>query len=715
MFHDTPYAHTPLGTKPSFDKTTGEMLKSFHDRWYVPNNAILVIVGDVDTQDALGQVKHLFDGIPAQKIPDRPPIRLTPVRAETFEMKTDQPYGLVMIAFRLPGYESPDYAAAQILTSVLDSKRGHLFNLVPEGKALSVGFSSNILPRAGIGYVAAAYPKGADPHSLSEDIERILAADLKNGFDPNLTEAAKRREITSAEMRKNSIFHMAMVWSHALAVAGRRSPDEDLKAFGQVTAEQVNRVAGMYLDTRKAVSIVLVPESSGKPSVSKVSRRIESFSLKPEHGVNLPEWAKKPLADLTPPVSHLQPTVDRLPNGLTLITQSESVSRVVGIFGRIRNKPGMTEPAGKEGVSRVLDELLAYGTAALDRSAFQKALDDIGAMESAGTDFSLQVLSQYADRGISLLADHIRNPRLPETALNVVKQQIASVVAAELQSPDYLARQALKTTLLPKNDPAVRQATGRSVSGLTLADVKDYHRRIFRPDLTTIVVIGDITPDRARHIIEKYFGDWRARGPRPAVDFPSVPVNRTTTTVLVPNNQHVQDTVVLAETVGITRSFDDYYALELGNHVLGGGFYATRLYRDLREKSGLVYHVESDFDVGKTRGVYFVQYACDPANVEDTYTIVQRNINALQTTLITAEELNQAKAMLLREIPLAEAGTHSIANGLLSRDALGLPLDEPSRAARRYLALTAETVRSAFAKWLRPEDLVRIIEGPAPK
>ncbi len=130
MFHGTPYAHTPLGTKPSFDKTTGAMLKRFHDTWYAPNNAILIIVGDVEPQQALAQVKRLFGEIPAKQIPERPPIRLEPVRPEAFQMKTDQPYGLVMIAFRLPGYASPDYAAAQILANVLDSQRSHLFNLV---------------------------------------------------------------------------------------------------------------------------------------------------------------------------------------------------------------------------------------------------------------------------------------------------------------------------------------------------------------------------------------------------------------------------------------------------------------------------------------------------------------------------------------------------------------------------------------------------------
>ena len=90
MFKGTPYAHTPLGTVSSFEKTTGKMLKAFHDTWYVPNNAILVIVGDVVPDEAMALVKSHFGGIPAKNIPERPAVRLGPVKHATYRLKTDQ-------------------------------------------------------------------------------------------------------------------------------------------------------------------------------------------------------------------------------------------------------------------------------------------------------------------------------------------------------------------------------------------------------------------------------------------------------------------------------------------------------------------------------------------------------------------------------------------------------------------------------------------------
>jgi zinc protease len=129
----------------------------------------------------------------------------------------------------------------------------------------------------------------------------------------------------------------------------------------------------------------------------------------------------------------------------------------------------------------------------------------------------------------------------------------------------------------------------------------------------------------------------------------------------------------------------------------------------------LVYFVSSAFDVGLTRGVYEVNYACDPPNVSKARAIVVSDLKNMRDKTVTSRELRQARVLLLREIPLSESSVERVAQSWLSRSALDLPLDEPVRAARRYVKLSAADVRAAFAKWLRPEDLVQVTQGPAPK
>ena len=714
LFKGTPYAHTPLGTRPSFDKTSAALLKKFHDTWYAPNNAVLVIVGDVSTQKVLRQIKGLFEDIPAGKIPALPDIQLQPVQSQKFNLKTDLPYGLIMMAFRLPGSNSPEFATAQVLADVLDSERAKLYDLVTEGRALSVDFSISTFPDTGIGYVTAAFPKGADAEKLIAELQKILTDYAQNGFPPDLVAAAKRQEETATELAKNSMHGLAMAWSRAVAVEGRRSPEQDLTAVRLVSANDVRTAARKYLPPGQAVVAVLRPQASGQAVSTGSYRKVESFALKETAAVKIPQWAKKSWQRLEIPVSNVHPAVTVLPNGLKLIVQPENVSRTVSVYGSIRNHPDMTEPGGQEGVDKVLDGLFSYGTSSRDRLAFQKALDDIGAVESAGSDFSLQVLSDHFETGIQLLADNVLHPALPEKAFRVVQQQVAATVAGQLQSPDYLTSRALKRALFPHKDPTLRQATRATVMGLERPLVKAYYQKIFRPDLTTIVVIGNVTVETAEAAVRKYFGAWNADGPKPDVELPSVPGNKPSA-VSVPNDTRVQDSVILAETLQLKRSDPDYYALELGNHVLGGGFYATRLYRDLREKTGLVYHVDSYFDVGKTRALYIVDYACDPPNVSLAQSIIRRNLQDMQTADVTPDELRVAKSMTLREIPLSESSLGSIAGGIISLTELGLPLDEPTIAARNYLALTAGQVRAAFAAHLRPKDLVRVAEGPKPK
>jgi zinc protease len=246
-----------------------------------------------------------------------------------------------------------------------------------------------------------------------------------------------------------------------------------------------------------------------------------------------------------------------------------------------------------------------------------------------------------------------------------------------------------------------------------MADVIRYYRTVFRPDLTTIVVTGKVTPERAAAVIQKYFGAWKTDGAKPDTLWPAVPPNEPWTTT-VPDSSRVQDNVDLTETVGLTLSDPDHYALELGNHVLGGGFSTTRLFHDLRQEAGLVYFVGSSFTYGQTRTIYKANYGCDPPNVGKARAMIVSNLKAMQERDVTPEELRQAKALLLREIPLSESSVERIAQGLLYRSTHDLPLDEPLRAAQHYYELTAPEVRAAFAKWIRVDGLGQVNLGPTP-
>jgi zinc protease len=714
MFAGTPYAHDALGTRPSFEGTTAGMLQQFHERWYAPNNAILVIAGDVDPKTTLLEVKELFGNIQPKKLPPRPEVRLGPPHAASFTLSTDQPNGLAMLAMRTPGLDSPDFAALEVLSDVLDSRRFALFGLVPKGKALDADFALDPLPKAGIAYAAVSFAAGEDPKALTGDIRSILAEVVTHGVPAELVAAAKLQERRAAEFQKNSIAGFASDWSDALALYGVASPDELLARIGRVTVQDVDRVARKYLDLDHALTAVMSPRGSGKPVPSRGGfGGQESISLGAAKPTELPTWAAVALRRLSVPPSTLHPIVTRLPNGLTLIVQAEDVSNTVSVYGHIRNEPGLEEPHGEEGVSDLLDRMFMFGSNGLHRLQFQQALDAIGASEQAGSDFRVQVLPEDLDRGVQLLAENELDPYLPDNALAVLRSQLAESVAARNQSPGFLTRHSLRQALFPSADPSLRIATPATIRALTSNQVQAYYHDAFRPDLTTIVVIGKVTPQQALAVIEKHFGSWKATGPKPPTGLPQVPPNRPNV-VAVPDASRVQDIVVLAQTLPLSRSNPDYYPLELGNAVLGGSFYSTRLSIALRKQSGLVYSVDSTLEAGRTRGAYLVEYACDPPNVTKAAATVRREIADMQHSPVGEEELLRVKELMVRQIPLGESSVDAIAGGIISRADLGLPLDEPTIAAQRYVAIGPAEIEAAFRKWMRPGDLVRVSEGPAP-
>jgi zinc protease len=715
LFAGTPYEHDALGTIASFEKTTASMLKQFYERWYAPNNSILIITGDVDPAATLAKIKQYYGSIPRKTLPPRPTVQLKPVRPDSFTLESNLPYLLTMIAYRFPGTDSPDFAASRVLADVLSSERADLYALVPQGKALGTEFSLlETYPKASAACAWAALPAGADPAAIDTEMRNILARYVARGVPADLVEAAKKGEIASAEFARNSIPNLASVWSQALAAENRNSPEEDVEAIKRVTVEDVNRVAKKYLVEQNSVVGTLKPTPSPQPVSSQGFGGKEAATTTPTKPVTLPDWAETAVKTLEIPHMTVHPADMTLPNGIRLIVQPEDASPTVTLIGDIKTQDQMETPPGKDGVSDILDGLFSYGTKTLDRLAFQKALDDIAASESAGPSFSLKVLKQYFDRGVQLLADNELHPALPPDAFKVVQQQTAQLTEGELQSPGYRFDRALIHALLPPNDPLQRETTPQTVMSVSYNDLQQYYSHVYRPDLTTIVVIGDVTPQEARAVVEKWFGSWTAVGPKPDVVLPPVPANKPSA-IHVPDPSRVQDQVELAEELEMNRFSPDYYPLQVGDHVLGGGFYATRLYRELREVTGLVYNVDDSLSASQTRARYSITYGCDPKNVSKARAIIEQQLLDMQKNNVSAAELQQAKALLLRQIPLAESSEDAVASGFLSRARIGLPLDEPERAAQRYFQMTADEVRAAFAKWINPHNFVQVVRGPAPQ
>ncbi len=715
LYAGTGYAEDALGTRPSFDKTDHAILKAFYNRWYQPNNAVLVIAGDVDRQATLTKVRQLFGPIPRGDVPTPKPVKLESFKAQTIAKTTPDATGTVEFVYRVPGERSRDYAAVQVLMDVLNNARSRLSALAAQGKVLSADAGTQSFAHAGMGIIEVGFPKGGDAKAAQAHLQGVVDAVLAHGVSPSLVAAAKRRERADFEFNKNSVTGLAESWSQALAWQRVDSPQAALRQIEQVSAADVDRVAHKYLKHDQRVTIVLTPSPNGKrPPHSAGFGGTEKFASNDKLTAPLPAWASKALTKLQMPKWTLDPVRMHLANGITLIVQPEQVSKTVTVLGRIDHNAKLQAPKGQEGVGRLLDMLFDYGTLKLDRDAFHKALDRIAAHESAGSTFRLSVLSSHFDRGMQLLAANELHPALPQTAFKVKQESLARTLAGQLKSPRYKMSRALMKGLLPAGDPGLRQATPATVDGLTLADAKAYYRQTYRPDMTTIVVVGDVTPARAKAAVEKYFGAWKASGPKPDVVPGPVPVNPASYAV-VHNAYASQDQVLMGQMLDLDIHNPDRFALQLGNDVLGGNGFASRLMVDVRVRHGYAYGAGSGMDFDRSRSLFFVSYGSDADKVAPVDALVRKDVEAMRKAPVKPDELLNAKQAEIRSIPLGVSSVRAIARSLLTWSYKGLPLDEPMVAARHYLDMRAPQIQAAFQKYIEPARFVQVVEGPVPK
>ena len=248
---------------------------------------------------------------------------------------------------------------------------------------------------------------------------------------------------------------------------------------------------------------------------------------------------------------------------------------------------------------------------------------------------------------------------------------------------------------------------------------EQYYEKIFRPDVTTLVVIGKVTPERARAVIEKYFGQWQERADpslkpicrRCRATKPAPPWYRTAAgfKMKLPWAKLLNSSARTTITMRCNSDCRFYPAV-----FTRAGY--TKIYAK-KERPGVL-HWGAYLQSSKTRSVFAVSYPCDPPNVAKARALVERNLRMTcrPSRSPIPRSLSKPRCCCCGAFPLSESSIQGIAGGLLDRSLRDLALDEPIRAAKRYAAFTAaRNVQTAFAKWLRLEDLAQVVLGPNPQ
>jgi predicted Zn-dependent peptidase len=406
-------------------------------------------------------------------------------------------------------------------------------------------------------------------------------------------------------------------------------------------------------------------------------------------------------------------TSKQLANGLRLMLVEHHELPVVN-FIMLVGSGAETDPADRLGLATLTAAMLDEGAAGRDALAIADQAAFLGASltTSSGWDasrISLQTITSQLDSAMALFADVVLRPSFPEKELDRLRRERLTTILQIQDSPPQIAEIAFARVIFGEQNPYGRPQLGlaRTVEAISLEDVRGFYQRHYRPNNSTLIVVGDFNPADMERRIEKLFGSWeKADVPQPV--FGPAP-ERTSTGIYIVDKPDAPQASVRIGHVGTARSTPDFFGLIVANTVLGGSF-TSRLNMNLREARAFTYGASSRFDMRKSRGPFVARAEVFVAKTDSALTEFMKELNAIRDT-IPAAELDKARQYLQLQLPDAFETTSDIASQLVQVALYGLPLDFYETFARNVGQVSQADAQRIMGTNVKPTSVAVVIVG----
>jgi zinc protease len=369
------------------------------------------------------------------------------------------------------------------------------------------------------------------------------------------------------------------------------------------------------------------------------------------------------------------------------------------------------------GIARFVAPMLIRGTESRSFQEMSEETDSMGMALNveAGRltgQVGLRCLKEDLPRGMELLAECLRRPSFPQEEVEKLRMQIIAGLREQETSARAVAERRFLEVIYPEGHPYRLWPSGtqESVSAITREDLISFYHRYYRPDTLTVAIVGDISPEDALEQVRKALGDWQAEGERPRLEVPPVDLPEPSRHEQAVAGKFQSELVMGLP--AISRRDPDYYALRLGNLILGELGLAGRLGAEIREKQGLAYHVSSDLQASVGPSPWAIRGGVNPANVDKAVESALAEIERWKNELVTEEELAEGKSFLTGSLPIAMETVDGVARTLLDIEFYQLGLDYLERYPELINSVTAESIQAAVRKWIKPEHIVTVVAGP---
>ncbi len=722
-----PYHRPGIGSIEELDAATIDDVRAFHETYYRPDDAALIVVGNYDEAQLNAWIDKYLAPLknPAKAMPKVTAVEPARTKPGVFDgYGPNVPLPGVAITWLGVKASDPDAPALKVLDAVLSGgKSSRLYDALVYDKQIAAEIYSNAdLPaQAGNFAVGAILASG---HTIAQG-ETALLAQVQRLRDAPPTAAeldsAKTQLIAGKLRERETIDGRGYALGYALRVDGDAArANTELADLQAVTAADVQRVAKKYLDPNLRMTIRYRAESE-RPKGEVAAKAPEPPKMVTTYTGPVFTLAAEGQREALPPVGAAiapvlpKPAEKTLANGLRVIVAHSSDLPLVSADLTIRTG-GWADPAGLSGVAGMTADMLTEGTKTRSAREIARQTEALGANLESGaglesSSVSLNMMPEKLSTGMAIMADVARNPAFAADELERDRAQTLDGLRVAYQEPGQISASAAAPVVFAGTPFGhVPAGTPGSIARIKPGDLTALHTAWYRPDNAVLVLTGDITPEQGFALAEKTFGGWAKPATRLAPAPVIAPAGKPRAIVIdLPGTG--QAAVNLAKP-GIARSDPDYYPGIVANTLLGGG-YSSRLNLEIRVKRGLSYGASSALSANRTTGSFRAAAQTKNETAPQVLDLIVEQMAQLGATAATVDELTARKANLVGSYGRNLATTGGLANTLGNLALYGVPLDEITRYTTRVEAVTPAQVQAFAARVLDPAKASVIIAGDA--
>ena len=739
-----PYHHSTIGSLEDLSAASLDDMKNWFIDHYGPNNAILVLAGDINAAEAKPLVEKWFGKIKRGK--DVAPVNaLVPTLEKDIKigMKDKVPTTRIYRNWVVPGLADPDANALFIAISALGGlSSSRLDNILVRQEQTAVGASAYLIPfvHGSLVNIQVDVKPGADADAVAKRLDQILADYIKTG---PTAEEVQRVATSNIAAQIYGLEQVGGFGGKAVALAEGQLYVGDSDFYKKelqrlATAKPAAVKAAMQKWLTRPVLEIRV-----EPGEREVYKEVAAGAGSRTGTLSSPAFYAPPGSEdnlVSSPLSFQDRSTFPEPTGTPALdfptVEETTLSNGIKVFFARRaavptvrvavsfNAGYAADPADKRGIASMMSTMMSEGTTSLTSTQIAETEEKLGADVSVGSSLDRTVASLRAVKpnlglSLDLLADVIKNPAFATNELERVRVQQLTRIKSENNQPQGIAVRRLPPLLYGKGHPYGGPQTGsgyaETVAAIGRDDVVNFHTSWVHPAKAEIFVVGDTSLKEIKPMLEVRFGKWTSNAaPAPAKNF-AVAVPAPESRILLIDRPNSPQSLVLAGLVLDAKGSDDLLTLRAANEIFGGDF-LSRINMDLRETKGWSYGVRSQVNGAEDR-VPFYMFA--PVQTNQTGPSVKVLMDQLKdfngAKPVTAEELEKTIKGNVLELPGSYEQSSAVLGQMQSDRLNKRPFDYAETVAAKYTALTAKALNDEMRAKVDPSEITWLIVGDAAK